>query len=119
MRIETVQQLLNDLKILFPRLSLPQKPDDRQRMIALWHRALNTGAYPEHVFHEAVDVLARDASANDAPPTPGDLLRACRKAIEQIERDPERRKRLYAWREKKRDELIRRDQQNKAKNAPE
>ncbi|WP_210383903.1 hypothetical protein [Corynebacterium sp. HMSC08A12] len=106
------------MKILFPRLSVPQKPEARQRMVTLWHRALDTGAYPEHVFHEALDVLARDATANDSPPTPGDLLRACRKAIERIERDPVRREKLYEWRLRRRDELIARDRQNAAKNEP-
>ena len=44
----------------------------------------------------------RDSTAGDSPPTPGDIIRACKKAIELIEQDPTRRKKLYEWREKKR-----------------
>ena len=43
----------------------------------------------------------RDSTAGDSPPTPGDIIRACKKAIELIEQDPARRKKLYEWREKK------------------
>ena len=40
----------------------------------------------------------RDSTAGDNPPTAGDILRACKKAIELIEQDPVRRKKLYEWR---------------------
>ena len=43
----------------------------------------------------------RDSTAGSDPPYPGDIIRACKKAIELIEQDPTRRKRLYEWREKK------------------
>ena len=44
----------------------------------------------------------RDSTAGGDPPYPGDILRACKKAIELIEQDPTRRKKLYEWRDKKR-----------------
>ena len=44
----------------------------------------------------------RDSAAGGDPPYPGDIIRACKKAIELIEQDPVRRKKLYEWREKKR-----------------
>ena len=43
----------------------------------------------------------RDSTAGDNPPTAGDIIRACKKAIDLIEQDPVRRKKLYEWREKK------------------
>ena len=43
----------------------------------------------------------RDSTAGSDPPYPGDIIRACKKAIELIEQDPVRRKKLYEWREKK------------------
>ena len=43
----------------------------------------------------------RDSTAGSDPPYPGDIIRACKKAIELIEQDPTRRKKLYEWREKK------------------
>lgn len=43
----------------------------------------------------------RDSTAGSDPPYPGDILGACKKAIELIEQDPTRRKKLYEWREKK------------------
>ena len=43
----------------------------------------------------------RDSTAGGDPPYPGDIIRACKKAIELIEQDPVRRKKLYEWREKK------------------
>ena len=43
----------------------------------------------------------RDSTAGGDPPYPGDIIRACKKAIELIEQDPTRRKKLYEWREKK------------------
>ena len=63
---------------------------------------MGTGAYPEHVYQEALAVYMRDSTAGDNPPTPGDIIRACKKAIDLIEQDPTRRKKLYEWREKKR-----------------
>ena len=44
----------------------------------------------------------RDSTAGSDPPYPGDIIRACKKAIDLIEQDPTRRKKLYEWREKKR-----------------
>ena len=44
----------------------------------------------------------RDSTAGGDPPYPDDIIRACKKAIELIEQDPTRRKKLYEWREKKR-----------------
>ena len=81
---------------------MPSKKDDRDRLTWLWQKALGNGAYPEHVYQEALAVYMRDSTAGDSPPTPGDILRACKKAIELIEQDPTRRKKLYEWREKKR-----------------
>ena len=53
------------------------------------------------MYQEALAVYMRDSTAGDSPPTPGDIIRACKKAIELIEQDPARRKKLYEWREKK------------------
>ena len=53
------------------------------------------------MYQEALAVYMRDSTAGDSPPTPGDIIRACKKAIELIEQDPTRRKKLYEWREKK------------------
>lgn len=47
-------------------------------------------------------MFMRDSKADGNPPTAGDILRACQKAIQQIEQDPARRRKLYAWREKRR-----------------
>ena len=54
------------------------------------------------MYEEALAVHMRDSAAGSDPPYPGDIIRACKKAIELIEQDPARRKRLYEWREKKR-----------------
>ena len=80
---------------------MPTKAKDRDRLVFLWARALGNGAYPPHVYQEALAVYMRDSTAGDSPPTPGDIIRACKKAIELIEQDPTRRKKLYEWREKK------------------
>ena len=53
------------------------------------------------MYEEALAVYMRDSTAGGDPPYPGDILRACKKAIELIEQDPVRRKKLYEWREKK------------------
>ena len=81
---------------------MPPKAKDRDRLVFLWARALGNGAYPPHVYEEALAVYMRDSAAGSDPPYPGDILRACKKAIELIEQDPTRRKKLYEWREKKR-----------------
>ena len=54
------------------------------------------------MYEEALAVYMRDSTAGSDPPYPGDIIRACKKAIELIEQDPVRRKKLYEWREKKR-----------------
>ena len=53
------------------------------------------------MYEEALAVYMRDSTAGGDPPYPGDIIRACKKAIELIEQDPTRRKKLYEWREKK------------------
>lgn len=53
------------------------------------------------MYEEALAVYMRDSTAGSDPPYPGDIIRACKKAIELIEQDPVRRKKLYEWREKK------------------
>ena len=53
------------------------------------------------MYEEALAVYMRDSTAGSDPPYPGDIIRACKKAIELIEQDPTRRKKLYEWREKK------------------
>ena len=53
------------------------------------------------MYEEALAVYMRDSTAGSDPPYPGDIIRACKKAIELIEQDPTRRKNLYEWREKK------------------
>ncbi|WP_426716501.1 hypothetical protein ACEN19_11150 [Corynebacterium auriscanis] len=108
-----MKRIVTDLKLGCPRFSIPKEPGELSRFIQLWKSVLNTGAYPDFVFKEAVPVLIRDLSGSDNPPTAGDLYRACKKRMEEIERDPERRKRLYAWREKKRDELIEADRRRR------
>ena len=54
------------------------------------------------MYEEALAVYMRDSTAGSDPPYPGDIILACKKAIELIEQDPTRRKKLYEWREKKR-----------------
>lgn len=81
---------------------MPQRKADRDRLVFLWRKALGNGAYPPHVYQEALAVYMRDSKAGDNPPTPGDVLRSCKKAIELIEQDPVRRVKLQEWRDKRR-----------------
>ena len=85
---------------MFPRFKLQPPGKERERQVYLWGKALSDGGYPPHVYPEALIVHARNTTGGD-PPGVGDILLACRRAIELIEQDPVRRKKLYEWREKK------------------
>lgn len=104
--------ILEDIKLAYPRFSMPTEKAKYDRLVYLWQQALGNGAYPPHVYQEALTVYMRDSKADDNPPTAGDILRSCKKAIDLIEQDPVRRKKLYAWREKRREERDRALAQN-------
>lgn len=110
---EDVKRIVTDLKLGCPRFSIPKETGELTRFIQLWKSVLNTGAYPDFVFKEAVPVLIRDLSGSDNPPTAGDLYRAARKRMDEIERDPERRRRRLEYRERNRDELIAADRRRR------
>lgn len=96
--LRVTSDLLADIKLLCPRFSMPSKREERDRLTKAWARALERGGYPPHVYAESLSLWASEATAESNAPMPGDILRFARKAIQAIEQDPVRRKRLEKYR---------------------
>ena len=90
--------LLQDIKLAFPRFSIPAKAQDKARLVDLWAGAMSRIDVPDSMWHEALVSFLADASSQDNAPMPGDLLRHCRKAMSLAEQDPSRREGLSRWR---------------------
>lgn len=80
---------------------MPSKQSDRDKLVNLWAGALSSTAYPPNVYEEALRSWLMEATSDSNPPMPGDIIRHCRKAIERIEQDTQRRKKLEKWREQR------------------
>lgn len=102
------RNLVENIKLSCPRFSVPKDHDAYERLIRLWSSALSVVDYPPNVFEDAFALWLRGASSQDNPPMPGDILAACRRVVAEIESDPVRGPRLREWRERRRDERIRR-----------
>lgn len=101
--VEIADTMLRQVKMLCPRFSLPSDPEERAELVDLWASGLMSGpVYPRTVYRKSVDVFARCGSRDDAPPQLGDMLRYCRVAVEEMERDPVDGPRLQQWRDERR-----------------
>ena len=101
--IHLADTMLRQIKMLCPRFSLPSDDEDRAELVRLWAETLRSGpVYPRTVYRRAIEVYARTASRKDDPPMPGDILRSCIVAAEEIERDPVEGPRLRQWRDERR-----------------
>lgn len=98
---KVASDLIDEIKLVCPRFSMPSKASDREKLVKLWAGALSSTSYPPNVYEEALRSWLMDATSESNPPMPGDILRHCRKAIERIEQDPRRRKKLEKWREQR------------------
>lgn len=100
-KVELAWSLLEDIKRAFPRFSIPAKKQDMKRLAELWAGAMSRLDVPDGMWYEALQSYLADASSQDNPPMPGDLLRHCRKAMTLAEQDPSRREGLAEWRAKR------------------
>lgn len=108
--IRIADDMIKKIKIVCPRFSVPASPGDRKILVGSWARALSSTSYPSFVYDMAVDSFFQEASRDDNPPMPGDVLRHCLKVISRIERDPVLGPQLEEWRERR---LLEREQRFK------
>lgn len=99
--IRIADDMIDKIKIVCPRFSVPSDARNRQILVGSWARALSSTVYPSFVYDMAVDSLFQEASRDDNPPLPGDILRHCRKVVGRLERDPVLGPQLEEWRERR------------------
>ena len=83
------EKTLRRIKMVCPRFSLPKDEADRAELTQIWAEALfSRNVYPRTTYNRALALYAASASRDDNPPMPGDILRYCERAIEDMESDP-------------------------------
>ena len=93
------ENMLRKVKLIFPRFSMPSDPKDRALLVEMWANALSSRmVYPRVVYEKAFELFSSGASRDDNPPMPGDILRHCKIAVEQMEVDPFLGPKLKEWR---------------------
>lgn len=101
-RVAIAEKTLRRIKMVCPRFSLPKDDVDRAELTQIWAEALfSRNVYPRTTYNRALALYAASASRDDNPPMPGDILRYCERAIEDMESDPVEREKLYAWRKER------------------
>lgn len=101
---QVTREVLENIKLVFPRFSWPDNERDRKKLVEIWAGAFAKRDIPVGMWREAFQSFVADATSDDNPPLPGDLVRHAEKAMRIAESDPRRRSQLESWRASKRKE---------------
>lgn len=96
--VEVSEDLLSQIALMFRWFKEPESQDSYRSLVLHWARAIGRTRFFPPTYQEALDLFVAEADSKDDPPMPGDILRNCRRAAEQMEVDPFWGPKLQEWR---------------------